>query len=110
MHRPAPCGGVPRSCRAGIGQARPPGGDRRLGARRLLVRTTRAAVGTRGDVPRPADRRMGRRATAMSSATPDITVVIPTRDRVSILGVALRSALSQQGVELEVVVVDDGST
>jgi glycosyltransferase involved in cell wall biosynthesis len=41
---------------------------------------------------------------------PDITVVIPTRDRRELLPLTLRNALEQRGVELEVVVVDDGST
>lgn len=41
---------------------------------------------------------------------PEVTVVIPTRDRWPLLSAhALPSALSQEGVELEVVVVDDGS-
>jgi glycosyltransferase involved in cell wall biosynthesis len=40
----------------------------------------------------------------------DVTVVIPTRDRWDLLSrAALPSALSQEGVEHEVVVVDDGS-
>jgi glycosyltransferase involved in cell wall biosynthesis len=41
---------------------------------------------------------------------PEITVVIPSRNRWALLSVALRAALSQEGVELEVVVVDDGSS
>jgi glycosyltransferase involved in cell wall biosynthesis len=41
---------------------------------------------------------------------PDVTVVIPTRDRVELLlRHGLRSALSQTGVAIEIVVVDDGS-
>jgi glycosyltransferase involved in cell wall biosynthesis len=44
-------------------------------------------------------------------SAPDVTVVIPTRDRWPLLSrTALRSALGQQHVEHEVVVVDDGST
>jgi glycosyltransferase involved in cell wall biosynthesis len=44
------------------------------------------------------------------SAPPDVTVVIPTRDRWRLLErAALRAALLQEGVALEVVVVDDGS-
>lgn len=40
-----------------------------------------------------------------------MTVVIPTRNRWSILlGAALPAALGQEGVDHEVVVVDDGST
>jgi glycosyltransferase involved in cell wall biosynthesis len=42
---------------------------------------------------------------------PDVTVVIPTRSRWDLLSTAaLPSALGQDGVELEIVVVDDGST
>jgi glycosyltransferase involved in cell wall biosynthesis len=42
---------------------------------------------------------------------PEVTVVIPTRDRWDLLSKhALRSALGQEDVELEVIVVDDGST
>jgi len=40
----------------------------------------------------------------------DVTVVIPTRDRPDELRTAVRSALSQRAVELEIVVVDDAST
>jgi glycosyltransferase involved in cell wall biosynthesis len=41
----------------------------------------------------------------------DVTVVVPTRDRWELLAThALPSALAQEGVELELVVVDDGST
>jgi glycosyltransferase involved in cell wall biosynthesis len=45
----------------------------------------------------------------MSSSVPDVTVVIPTRDRAELALVAASSALAQEGVEVEVVVVDDGS-
>lgn len=38
----------------------------------------------------------------------DVGVVIPTRDRPEWLGVALRSVLAQEGVSVEVAVVDDG--
>lgn len=45
------------------------------------------------------------------SGTPEVTVVIPTRDRSQLLAThALPSALCQEGVSLEVVVVDDGSS
>ncbi|MGH3004084.1 MAG: glycosyltransferase family 2 protein [Gaiellaceae bacterium] len=41
---------------------------------------------------------------------PEVTVVIPTKDRWHVLSrAALRSVLSQEGVDLELVVVDDGS-
>lgn len=39
----------------------------------------------------------------------DISVVIPTHDRTTLLKRTLRSVLGQVGVDLEVVVVDDGS-
>ncbi|MDQ1530881.1 MAG: hypothetical protein QOE37_986, partial [Microbacteriaceae bacterium] len=39
-----------------------------------------------------------------------VTVVIPTRDRKGLLLRTLRSVLAQQGVEVTVVVVDDGSS
>jgi glycosyltransferase involved in cell wall biosynthesis len=41
---------------------------------------------------------------------PDVSVVVPTHNRRRLLGEALRSALAQRGVGVEVVVVDDGST
>jgi glycosyltransferase involved in cell wall biosynthesis len=42
-------------------------------------------------------------------SNPQISVVIPTRDRGKLLGLALASALRQREVDLEVIVVDDGS-
>jgi glycosyltransferase involved in cell wall biosynthesis len=45
------------------------------------------------------------------SSPPEVTVVIPTRDRWTLLAsAALPAALGQEEVEVEVVVVDDGST
>jgi glycosyltransferase involved in cell wall biosynthesis len=44
-----------------------------------------------------------------ASETPEVTVVIPTRDRWGLLSRTLARVLAQQGVVLEVVVVDDGS-
>jgi glycosyltransferase involved in cell wall biosynthesis len=41
---------------------------------------------------------------------PDVSVVISTYNRPHFLAVALRSALAQRGVDLEVIVVDNGST
>jgi glycosyltransferase involved in cell wall biosynthesis len=41
---------------------------------------------------------------------PDVSVVIPTRDRIDLLKETLGSVLVQVDVELEVIVVDDGST
>jgi glycosyltransferase involved in cell wall biosynthesis len=46
----------------------------------------------------------------MGAATPRVTVVIPTYNRWLLLRSALWSALRQEGVDLAVVVVDDGST
>jgi glycosyltransferase involved in cell wall biosynthesis len=40
----------------------------------------------------------------------EISVVIPTRDRQRCLGMALRTVLWQQQADIEVIVVDDGST
>jgi glycosyltransferase involved in cell wall biosynthesis len=45
----------------------------------------------------------------VSGGTPDVSVVIPTRGRWSLLSLTLAGALGQEGVEHEVVVVDDGS-
>ena len=41
---------------------------------------------------------------------PEVTVIIPTFDRASVLPRALDSALAQKGVGFEVLVADDGST
>jgi glycosyltransferase involved in cell wall biosynthesis len=41
---------------------------------------------------------------------PEVSVIVPTRNRCLELGLAVRSALGQLGVQLEVVIVDDGST
>ncbi|HEU5255992.1 MAG TPA: glycosyltransferase [Vicinamibacterales bacterium] len=40
----------------------------------------------------------------------NISVVVPTRNRSALLAMTLRSVLRQQDVELEVIVVDEGST
>ena len=40
---------------------------------------------------------------------PDVSVIIPTRDRCRQLQLALRSAMAQRRVDLEIVIVDDGS-
>jgi glycosyltransferase involved in cell wall biosynthesis len=44
------------------------------------------------------------------TAAPDVSVVIPTRNRWPLLRTALASALRQEDTRLEVIVVDDGST
>jgi glycosyltransferase involved in cell wall biosynthesis len=41
---------------------------------------------------------------------PDISVIVPTRNRCDLLPTTLRSALAQRDVDLEIVVVDDAST
>src|SRR4051794_37222555 len=41
---------------------------------------------------------------------PQVSVILPTHNRSSMLRQALRSALDQERVDLEVIVVDDGST
>ncbi len=40
---------------------------------------------------------------------PDVSVVIPTKNRPQLIGRAVASALSQEGPSVEVVLVDDGS-
>lgn len=40
---------------------------------------------------------------------PDVTVVIPTKDRAGFLASAIATAMGQEEVDLEIVVVDDGS-
>lgn len=44
------------------------------------------------------------------AAGPEVTAVIPTRNRWALLQRALRTAFWQEDIELEVIVVDDGST
>ena len=46
----------------------------------------------------------------MTAATPEVSVVLPTHNRPRLLALTLHSVLWQQGVDVEVVVVDDGST
>lgn len=41
---------------------------------------------------------------------PDVSVIIPTRDRCRQLQISLESAMAQREVDLEIVIVDDGST
>jgi len=45
----------------------------------------------------------------VARVVPDVSVVIPTRDRPHLVGRAIASALHQPGVAVEVIVVDDGS-
>src|SRR5687768_5743343 len=51
-----------------------------------------------------------RRAPTMSEPVPLVSVIVPTHNRVSLLRLTLRSVLWQEGIDLEVLVVDDGST
>src|SRR4051794_426070 len=46
---------------------------------------------------------------SFSPVAPDVSVVIPTKDRPVLVGRAVASALSQEGPSVEVIVVDDGS-
>jgi glycosyltransferase involved in cell wall biosynthesis len=41
---------------------------------------------------------------------PEVSVVVPTHNRVALLQLTLRTILDQHGVEFDVVVVDDGSS
>ena len=41
---------------------------------------------------------------------PDISVVVPTRNRSRLLAVTLRSALAQRGIDFEIIVVDEASS
>lgn len=45
-----------------------------------------------------------------AAVEPEVTVVIPTRDRLSLLRRTLRTVLAQTGVRLRVIVVDDGGS
>lgn len=47
---------------------------------------------------------------ASSAASPNVSVVIPTHNRWALLRAALHGALAQRAVDVEVLVVDDGST
>ena len=64
-----------------------------------------------GGAPFPLDHSIGGRARGNVARLPEVTVVIPTRDRWPLLSrYGLSAALSQEGVDVEVVVVDDGSS
>jgi glycosyltransferase involved in cell wall biosynthesis len=41
---------------------------------------------------------------------PDVSVIVPTRNRRDLVTISVRTALAQRGVDLEVVVADDAST
>src|SRR6476620_3195330 len=45
----------------------------------------------------------------MSRSLPTVSVIVPTHNRVRLLPLTLQSVLWQQGVQLEVIVVDDAS-
>ena len=44
------------------------------------------------------------------ATVPDVSVVIPTRNRSQLLAVTLRSALAQRGLDFEIVIVDEASS
>jgi len=44
------------------------------------------------------------------SGGPELSIVVPTRDRPELLRAAVASALAQEGADVEVLVVDDGSS
>ena len=46
----------------------------------------------------------------MTPSLPTVSIIVPTHNRVRLLPLTLHSVLQQQEVELEVIVVDDGST
>jgi succinoglycan biosynthesis protein ExoA len=56
----------------------------------------------------PNDGRTGSLGTSLE--TPQVTVVVPARDEIDTIDACLDSVLAQQGVTLEVIVVDNGST
>ena len=45
-----------------------------------------------------------------AAAAPTVSVIVPTHNRAGLLALTLHSALSQQGIDLEVLVIDDAST
>jgi glycosyltransferase involved in cell wall biosynthesis len=50
------------------------------------------------------------RVSTYSRSMPEVTVVVPTHDRWKMLRTTLTSILEQRDIDLEIVVVDDGST
>jgi glycosyltransferase involved in cell wall biosynthesis len=44
------------------------------------------------------------------ASPPDVSVIVPTHNRPDLLQMTVRSALAQEGVRLELIIVDDGST
>jgi glycosyltransferase involved in cell wall biosynthesis len=59
---------------------------------------------------RHADEFTNGRSRPAAVTAPDVTVIIPTRNRARFLAGCLEATLAQEDVELEVIVVDDGST
>lgn len=78
----------------------------------VCTRFTDCGVACRRPRLRSEDRHEGGQGLAglVTNETCDVTVVIPTHNRVRLLEDALRSALSQVDVSFEVRVVDDAST
>src|SRR5581483_7196427 len=98
-----------------------PGAGRMVGGARARGRGPRApppldrpAPGDPARAPARLPRRLAcvrRTGQAPMTRVPDVSVVIPTRDRWRLLSThALPSALAQEDVEVEVIVVDDGSS
>ena len=67
-----------------------------------------ALIGTIRAVTAPISREPGQRAPAVPS--PEVVVSMPAYNAAAFVSEALASVLRQEGVEFEVVVVDDGST
>ena len=89
-------------------------GDRTLGhlaveaSRRLCVASCTCRSGQTGR--EPLESRIDTIPQPVSSHRPEISVVIPTRNRRRLFALALASVLDQRGVRLEVIVVDEAST
>ena len=68
----------------------------------VAMRVIHGAIGQKIDAIGFADEKQ--------RAQPALSVVIPTRNRGAVVGRAVRSALASQRLDVEVVVVDDGSS
>src|SRR5215469_18748234 len=49
-------------------------------------------------------------ATPQSESAPVVSVIVPARNEEASLGACLESLVSQDGLDFEIIVVDDGST
>jgi hypothetical protein len=77
-----------------------------LDMRRSLVRIERAAAG----LPRSPDLELVAKTQAYESAVPRVSVLTALYNHAAEVGAALNSAAASQDIELELIVVDDGST